>query len=119
MYNIIFNKYITLAISIFLIYYFLYKFNSKDQKYIKLLGLICGITGILIAISQIMKLDNLLIVPISVGMLAIFGLFTANALKMRKVPEKRVYCNIFLGIIILLLLLLIAGIILWKFGFYG
>lgn len=125
MYNIIFNKYIVLILSIGMLYYIIFRFKfktkmkAKDEIFWKSLIFISSSTGLLVALSEIMGLGNKLLFPIAGCVFLSFVLLTVNAWKVRKLPQARVYCNIYFGIMIFLILFIIVVIILAKLGFYG
>lgn len=122
--NNIISNYIILILSIWLLFYAISKFKTKmtsnvvDARYFKFLLLTCSSTGVLVAISQIMGLGNLLLLPIG-GCVAIsFVLLSVICWKGRKVPKARAYCNLYFGSMIFIILLIIVIFILSRFGFF-
>lgn len=123
MYNIIFNKYIILILSIGLLFYVIFKYKTKmkstDEKFLKLFVFVSLSTGVLIILSQIMGLGNQLLLPIAGCVVIAFVILTIIVWRVRKVPQSRVYCKMYFGVMIFLIIFIIVVIILWKLGLYG
>lgn len=118
-----YSIYVLLVISIFLLYYGIFKMNFKNKKmsFYKVFILVISVYSLLISLGQIMSLENTLFYKIILfgGLLIIFGLLSIIGWKLTKVPEARGYAIAGLVTYAITAIFIVIVFILAKLRFFG
>ena len=117
------NLTILLPISIYLLYFAIYKIDYKDpkQRLVKIIFIAMSVFGFPVSILHILNLDQgrFYEILVAVMLLVIMGLLCLNCWKIRNDPKVGKTARIGLGIMLFTFLYIIVVVILAQVGVFG